>query len=246
MIDFAAIRAMTQQECVVAYFRGDEKLIDDLWWARHWKWMDSPGWKRLCVHHEAICLMAWEHTKPTLSDEQRDIFEAVRELNAFAKTIPHTNGQKQIYWLKREAIGWAVDQGLGNIRKVGTVVSCRTCDGSGRHSAFEWDDDEIIPCRRCGGGGAVLLQFHEIDIAGEYIFHQPDDSTTPFAGHQIDRLQTHFDPSLNVGRDGRKLDWELAGEMVQFLKRKFYVDQPHYVKDIYAFMNQFPVFGSFT
>lgn len=189
-----------------------------------------------------------------IEDEQ--IFEAVSMLNAFARCVPFTNGQKQIYWLKLEAVRDAMNRGLAHLRLIVSRQECRTCGGTGWYDEPYFPDEPgPTPCKRCGGHygrqtgkayrgrGYVDLQLHEVNVANRWTFHQPHDHTTPFAGHQINWLQPHPAGTWAAEPAGRPLDWEQATALVKFLKRRYWIDQPDYVKRIYTYMNQEPVWS---
>jgi len=107
----------------------------------------------------------------------------------------------------------------------------------GRYPDDDPDDEPYHEkCRRCSGRGTVNLDFHECNVANRYTFHQPHDSTTPFASHEIYHLRpwpTEWQPN----QPARKLPCEQVGELLDLLKARYWKSQPKYVHDIYTYMD---------
>ena len=217
---------------------------NNAWWVRRWQWRYSRYWSRLCRAHEAICLLAWEANPPELSEEWEQALEAVAALNSNARIESDwacrdrmETVRKQTYWLKREAIKKATDAGLVFLRMIEWRGKCRTCDGTGEYCPWHWEPgDKAASCRRCSGRGWVALRFIECNVADRFRFHQPYDHTHPFRGDQIDWLQPHPAGTWAPNQPGVKLDAEQASGLLAFLKRRFWIDQPRYVKEIYTYM----------
>lgn len=241
MIDFDYWRGRTESELAGDYLRGTLDT-DAAWWSINWRWEYSPFWDKLCRAQEAICHMAWEENPPSLDQWHDESFDAIQALNAHVRGY-RTTLQKQVYWLKREAIRKAMDRGLVMLRMVRSAQKCRTCEGTGEwHDWHRYygsvDSEERAPerCRRRSGRGTVNLDFHECNVANRYTFHQPYDHTTPFASHEIYHLRpwpTEWQPN----QPARKLPCEQVGELLDLLKARYWKSQPKYVHDIYTYMD---------
>lgn len=157
-------------------------------------------------------------TNPNLpTSTLRSVIAALDRLNSWVRS---REGQtfkprRAVYWWKRRALEQADAAGLiDDVRFVSTLVSCRTCGGTGVYddgwSEPGWEED----CRRCGGFGSFRLYFVETRLDGVR-WHTPHGNWPLYRRYPSPRVEDFEEiEGWHPNAEGRALEpWEVAGAL---------------------------------
>lgn len=96
------------------------------------------------------------------------VLEAVDRLNSWVRSESFKRGthwsgvRRHVYQIKRMAIARAQREFVCLHRPHSTLVTCRSCGGSGKYT--DWDGRAWPNCRACGSKGIVKLDFVQTQI----------------------------------------------------------------------------------